>query len=74
MFHRQPQRDHPGGQLTQRAEGRAGEHTCHEAVDQRHQQPTLSKNEKEDGLEHDAGGDHASGRFVHRIGKPEQAL
>ena len=68
----QPRRDHTGGELTERAERRPGEHAGREAVDERHQHPPLPERQEHDRLQHHAGRHHARRGLVDRIGELEQ--
>ncbi len=55
--------DDPGGQLTERAQGRSGEDPCPEAVAERHEQPSLARCDRRDAEHEDAGSDGARPRI-----------
>ena len=64
-------RDHPGDELTERAEPRTGEHAGDETVREGQDEPCLAEEQGRGGDQHHPAGDQPSGHLVHRIGEAE---
>ena len=60
-------------QLPEGAQRRAGQHPRHEAIGERHEDPTLLDDEEDDALQDDAGRHHPGRRLVDGVRKAEDA-